>query len=273
MSHGLAPNDERRQLYKEAREALSRVEFTSKDWYWLRSTDQLGGRRAFTKPLGATSTGASLALDAHERMLMIEALRETMGPESLEVPFRAEVSGPLSLTLGEWSSIREELLRYFFEIGSEHRGHNLERLIARVEGLIAFEEALDRHTEEQAACPRLSRDALQRPKPPAPNSRAGATRRVRRSRPFRFRGPRIGTPRELGLAMQLADEGPLPASMLHADRMLLDSLAKRGLIAIQPGSGEQDAVWTLTAEGRSETNDCRRLYLNWLGRVHARNPV
>ena len=73
--------------------------------------------------------------------------------------------------------------------------------------------------------------------------------------------------------MQLDDEGPLPASLLHADGALLDSLAKRGLIAIQPGSGEQGAVWTLTAEGRSETQDCRRLYLDWLGRVHAGNPV
>lgn len=251
MSHGLAPNDEKRQLYKEAREALSRVEFTNKDWYWLRSTDQLAGRRTFTKPLGAASTGASLALDAHERMLMIEALRKTMGPESLEVPFRVEVGGPLSLTLGEWLSIREELLRYFFETGGEHGGHKLERLIARIEDLIASEQAPNGRAEGQAARPRL----------------------VRRSRPFRFRGPRIRSPRELGLAMQLADEGPLSASMLHADRTLLDSLARRGLIAIQPGSGEQDAVWTLTAEGRSETNDCRRLYLDWLGRVHAKNPV
>jgi hypothetical protein len=220
MSHGLAPNDERRQLYKEAREALSRVEFTNKDWYWLRSRDQLGGRRTFTKPLGAAKTGASLALDAHERMLMIKALRRTLGPESPEVPFRAEVSGPLSLTLGEWSSISEELLRYFFEIGGEQRGHNLERLIARIGDLIAFEQTLDRRAEGQAAYPRLGRDALQRPKPPAPKSRAGATRPVRRSHPFRFRGPRIGTLRELGLAMQLDDEGPRPARMLHADRKL-----------------------------------------------------
>lgn len=273
MSQGLAPNDERRPLYKEAREALSRVEFPNKDWYWLRSMKQLGGGRAFTKPAGAASTGASLALDAHERMLMIEALRRILGPASSEVPFRAEVSGPLSLTLDEWLSIRGELLRYFFEIGGEHKEHKLERLIARIQHLIAFEQAADRRSEGQAACPRLGCDALHRPKPPAHQSRAGATRRVRRSRPFRFRGPRIGSLRELGLAMLLDDEGPLPARMLHADGTLLDSLARRGLIAIQPGCDEGDAVWMLTEEGRSEAHDCNRLYMNWLGRVHARNPV
>ncbi len=272
MSHGLAPNDERRQLYKEAREALSRVEFPNKDWYWLRSMKQLGGGRAFTKPAGAASTVASLALDAQERMLMIEALRKILGPASSEVPFRAEVSGPLSLTLDEWLSIRGELLRYFFEIGGERKEHKLERLIARIEHLIAFEQAADRRSEGQAACPQVDCDTRQRPTPPAPTARARKIRRRRQVRPFRLPGPRIGTQRELGLAMLLDDEGPLPAWMLHADGTLLASLASRGVIAVQPGSGEGNEVWVLTAEGRSEARRCQQLYTDWLERTYAKGP-
>jgi hypothetical protein len=72
--------------------------------------------------------------------------------------------------------------------------------------------------------------------------------------------------------MLLDDEGPLPARMLHADGTLLASLAERGVIAAQPGCGEGDAVWTLTAEGRSETHHCRQLYMDWLDRAYVKNP-
>ena len=72
--------------------------------------------------------------------------------------------------------------------------------------------------------------------------------------------------------MLLDDEGPLPAHMLHADGTLLVSMARRGVVAVLPGCGPGDAVWMLTAEGRSETHHCRQLYMNWLKRAQAKYP-
>ncbi|GEM_PF-1587056 len=272
MSHGLAPNDKRRQLYKEAREALSRIEFTDRDWLWLRKMDEMGGRRTFVEPVGGANTRASLALDTHERRLMVKVLRRAQGPEGYEAPRSAEANGPLSLTLAEWSGIRVELLRRFFKTSGKSKEGKLERLITRIEDLITSEQAPDKRAEAPAACPPANCGALKRPPPPARTPRAGETQRVRRRRSFRFPGRGIGSLRELGLAMLLDDEGPLPAWMLHADGTLLASLARRGVIAVQPGYGEGDAVWMLTAEGRSETHHCRQLYMNWLERTHAKNP-
>ncbi|MCX6842531.1 MAG: hypothetical protein NTX53_09660 [candidate division WOR-3 bacterium] len=271
MGRKPAPPDEYRRLLKEAREALERVPWTHRDRLWFRRLSKIDAH-AFAESTGRESTHAQFAPDRRERSLIAKAWRRMMSLSADKASTLGR-TGPLSLTLAEWSNLRVWLLDDFFGHTGKSAERKLERLITKIEGLLASGQVPDDRGGASAACQSGKGGALQQPPRPAPSHGAKDRQRAGRRRPLRLPGRKIRTLRELGLAMQLDDEGPLSAGSLHADATLLEIMARQGVIVTRPGSGEGDTVWVLTAEGRSETRHCRQLYMDWLGRVHAKNPV
>jgi len=149
MGRKPAPPDEMHQLLMEAKEAVDRVEWTGEDKLWFKKMDEMGGKRPFVEPVGGARTRASLTPNTAERRLIVKAWRRALPLEKDEALEAAEGTGPVSLTLAEWTSIRAGLLRCFYRPVTKRKERQLERLIARLEDLITSALQSD-HREEDS---------------------------------------------------------------------------------------------------------------------------
>ena len=148
MDRKPAPNDEYRRLLMEAKEAVDRVKWTGEDKLWFKKMDEMGDKRPFVEPVEGARTRASLTPNTAERRLIVKAWRRALPLEKDEALQAAEGTGPVSLTLAEWTSIRADLLQSFYERVTKRKERQLERLIARIEDLITFALPLDRREKE-----------------------------------------------------------------------------------------------------------------------------
>jgi len=128
--------DEMHWLVLDAKKAVDRVKWTAEDRLWFKKACEIVSRRAFVEPVGGARTRASLTPNTAERRLLVKAWRRALPLSASEAMKAAEGTGPLSLTLAEWTVIRADLIRSFYGPVSRRKERQLERLIARVEDLI-----------------------------------------------------------------------------------------------------------------------------------------
>jgi len=153
MGRRPAPPDEMHESLMAAKEAVDRVKWTGEDRLWFKKMDEMGykHKRPFVEPIGGARKRSSLKPNRDERKLIVKAWRRALPLEKDGALQAAEGTGPLSLTLAAWTSIRADLIRLFYKPRTKKKERQMERLIATIEGLVT--SALQPDYREKASPP------------------------------------------------------------------------------------------------------------------------